>query len=842
MRVFISWLVLILIASLPAAAASDWARLLHDAEGTAIWVESSAHKAWPDDAPPMARGRAVELAGARGERVCFQLVFRSQAELRPEVGLEPLKGPVPITPGPKAVRYVGWTTGNLRSGAAGRLGLLPDPLMEQPVAVPAGRTAACWVQLDVGEAPAGKYTGRVRMRLANADVSFPVQLTVWDLQVPATPTIQVKANVWGNYLKNFDKRDPAVAMADYTADLLDHRVTVGTFATDFKLTSDGGVEINLEGLADRIRQQVAQGFQRFWIPSAFLGDASGWQHRRPWKGLDPATPEFEKAYADYVRKLADHLRAEGLLDRMFIEFWDEPAPEYYDRINRISEIIRKAAPDLKIFTSEQPEPELDAAIDAWCVALPNWYNEERAEQFRARGDELWCYDNFRFATDYPAMHMRSYPWVVAKQRFAGVLWWCINYWRGDPYKDATPEPVPSATGGMYTYTPGNGSLLYPNPAGEGPPVDSLRWEQFREGLEEAELLLALTKARGEVARKLGEPAFDAHRHTRELAGLIAPSVAAHDAGAAALEETRRLLAEELLSVAQAPLLLCHMDPLTDGPTMLEQVRVVGLADEKATVMVNGNPAQRDGTRFGAEAPLKVGPNEIKVVARGGGATKTVSLQATRTTERLEQVRALFASIRTWGPDLSEMARQLESDVAAGRYSDAAGLALLKQARQRIHDWIMERTLLPNGAFEKGLEGWNNSGDLALAVSDEAFFGTHSLHLRDESPEQMIQYFSDYLPAKPGQDYLLSASALVKSASGPRNRAFRVSVQFFADDKYLPGCERGLHWNQAGDDWQTMTVRATAPAEANRLRATIVSYKENVGEALLDDVAIMEIER
>ncbi|MBU0607176.1 MAG: DUF4091 domain-containing protein, partial [Armatimonadetes bacterium] len=433
-------------------------------------------------------------------------------------------------------------------------------------------------------------------------------------------------------------------------------------------------------------------------------------------------------------------------------------------------------------------------------------------------------------------------WVVAKQRFAGVLWWCINYWRGNPYENATPEPVETPGGRMYSYTPGNGSMLYPNPAGEGPPVDSLRWEQFREGMEEAELLLALTRARAEVAAKLGDPSFDAHRHTRELAGLVAASVADYDPDAAHFEAARAQLAYELRTTGAAPLMLCHLDPLTDGPTTREQLQVVGLAADGASVSVAGKPAVRQGRAFTANVALAVGRNRIPVVARAGKATKTVTLTAVRTTALLEQLRSLFADMQRWGPDLSALRGQLESLVDAGKYADAQGQGLLRQARASLHDWIAGRTVLPQGSFEDGLKGWNNAGDIACTVSDTAFSGAHSLQVRDDSRDKMIQYFSDLLPAQPGQDYLLVGSGLVKAATGARNHTFRVSIQFFAGGKYLGGCERALFWNQRNDDWETQSVHATAPADADHLRATVVSYKENVGEALLDDLAIVAVDR
>jgi hypothetical protein len=92
-----------------------------------------------------------------------------------------------------------------------------------------------------------------------------------------------------------------------------------------------------------------------------------------------------------------------------------------------------------------------------------------------------------------------------------VEWWAISQWKSDPWT------VPN----QYAPQNGGGFFLYPTPDRTGPPIDSLRWESYREGVEDYDLLTLLTQ---EEARN-GAPGT-----AQELVSRVAlsPSEASRD--------------------------------------------------------------------------------------------------------------------------------------------------------------------------------------------------------------------------------------------------------------------------------------------------------------------------
>jgi hypothetical protein len=82
--------------------------------------------------------------------------------------------------------------------------------------------------------------------------------------------------------------------------------------------------------------------------------------------------------------------------------------------------------------------------------------------------------------------MRLIPWTLGRHGIKGYMFWSVNYWTTDPWKD-------TAQNGSYM----RGTLLYPDPK-TGEPVNSIRWELFREGLEDFETLRMLRTAMDET--------------------------------------------------------------------------------------------------------------------------------------------------------------------------------------------------------------------------------------------------------------------------------------------------------------------------------------------------------
>jgi hypothetical protein len=81
--------------------------------------------------------------------------------------------------------------------------------------------------------------------------------------------------------------------------------------------------------------------------------------------------------------------------------------------------------------------------------------------------------------DFSLLKTRILHWINWRYRLPGYLHWGLNYWTQDPFHgDRIRGDLP----------PGDCWIVYPGPDG---PIESLRWEQMREGLQDFELLWML---------------------------------------------------------------------------------------------------------------------------------------------------------------------------------------------------------------------------------------------------------------------------------------------------------------------------------------------------------------
>lgn len=146
-----------------------------------------------------------------------------------------------------------------------------------------------------------------------------------------------------------------------------------------------------------------------------------------------------------------------------------------------------------------------SAVDIW-VVLPMQYVHSSAEltAVRARGNEVWSYnaavqDAFspKWLIDYDPIGYRLQAGFLSQSLgLTGLLYWRIDRWDGDVWKNINNQGVFSA--GNY---PGEGLLVYPGgPAGVPGVVPSLRLKQLREGVQDYEYVELLKHlGRGEWA-------------------------------------------------------------------------------------------------------------------------------------------------------------------------------------------------------------------------------------------------------------------------------------------------------------------------------------------------------
>lgn len=262
-------------------------------------------------------------------------------------------------------------------------------------------------------------------------------------------------------------------------------------------------------------------------------------------GFGEDTPHYQALFSDYCTQVQEHLRRKGWLDKAYVYWFDEPAPKDYAFVNNGFARLKAAAPDIPRMLTEKVETELIGGPNIWCP-ISYQYDHERAEQRRERGEKFWWYvctgPKAPYCTlfiDHPGTEMRVWLWQTWQRRIDGILVWQSNYWTSSaayPDPDRPQNPYEDPMGWMSGYsTPagqkrpwgnGDGRFIYPPvaaadgrpgaPVLEGP-VDSIRWEMLRDGIEDYEyfvILKRLLEAKGDR--------LDAARGERYVAMLDVP--------------------------------------------------------------------------------------------------------------------------------------------------------------------------------------------------------------------------------------------------------------------------------------------------------------------------------
>jgi hypothetical protein len=208
-------------------------------------------------------------------------------------------------------------------------------------------------------------------------------------------------------------------------------------------------------------------------------------------------------------------------DKAYVYWFDEPDPKDYEFVMNGFKKIKEAAPGITRMLTEQVEPALVGGPDIWCMVSPE-YKQEPVEARRKEGDKFWWYictgPQAPFCglfIDHAATELRVWLWQTWQRHISGILIWESNYWNSEtayPDKDNPQNPYEDPMGWQVGYgTPvgtkkpwgnGDGRFIYPpESAANGkpakpviePPVDSIRWEMLRDGIEDYEYHAMLSR-------------------------------------------------------------------------------------------------------------------------------------------------------------------------------------------------------------------------------------------------------------------------------------------------------------------------------------------------------------
>jgi len=272
------------------------------------------------------------------------------------------------------------------------------------------------------------------------------------------------------------------------------------------------------------------------------------------------TPEYNKLHKLVFGPMIKHLQGKGWLDEAYSYWFDEPTEEQYPYVIEGMKLLKESCPGLTRLLTEQPEPPLYGYVDLWVPVLSN-YNAERCHQRQAAGDQVWWYvccgpvapypNNF---IDHPAINHRIRFWMMEKYGVAGSLYWSATYYRQAKGALRNPWESPmsiSPDGGRWGN--GDGMLLYPpvrKPSQEPvikPPVDSIRWELLREGLEDREYMWILEQR---IAKASPDARQRAQQALKQTVDSLVTSLTGYETDPQKLYAARRVLAQAIEHLGQ----------------------------------------------------------------------------------------------------------------------------------------------------------------------------------------------------------------------------------------------------------------------------------------------------
>jgi Domain of unknown function (DUF4091) len=506
------------------------------------WVVNPLEKIRPFAMVPNDPQRSVELSAARNEFEPFQLALRSEGKDLASVDVEVsdlrATGGAEIANSNITIYFEHFLDLTKPSTEDSEGGLWPDALIPRidryanerrnafPFALPHDVTQPLWVDVFVPpQAPAGRYTGTVRITSAGKTVAnVAIRLMVRRFALPSTSSLKSSFGLNGvAALKQHRGR--------YTDDAELYSITrmYATAALMHRISTHGG----------SMAPPKMGGSEIEW--SAYDAEISPALNGTLLKGNDPLagaratsvelrTPvsfESDQQRERYWTAWTRHFEKRGWLDRLFLYLWDEPSKQDFTKVLAMGKSSVRADPRIRNLITTPFRSDLADVIRVWvplvnCLERKPGYDDFCAEappidayfrQERNTSTSLWTYQSCAshgcnitggsyfigwpsYMVDAPGAANRVMEWISWKYHIDGELYFSMNEAYGrvnDPWADIR------LFGGN-----GDGTLFYPGkPARIGGrtdiPVESIRLKLIREGMEDYEYLSLLERLRGREA-------------------------------------------------------------------------------------------------------------------------------------------------------------------------------------------------------------------------------------------------------------------------------------------------------------------------------------------------------
>lgn len=509
----------------------------------------------------------------------------------------------------------------------------PEYLMaERQMDIPKGTFKAIWLTIRIPfSAAAGNYSGRLKVRCPQGEESIPLNLTVYPFTMPEERHLKVaewySTSEFGRFHGIEEEYSPAwfAMLGTYAANMVAHRQNVFRVpltAVEIIRKEGGELEFDFK-LFDRIAEVFWNTGKMECLETGFLtkfGEGDWFSSEILLKdisvtdeaGGDQVTLSGSEVVPDLLQALESHLRQKGWLEKTLFHVKDEPSIHNALAWMEMSEYVHRYAPDLRRLDAIETAYLLDEIE----VAIPKldeigvWYESFR--EWQEEGNELWFYTVGIYqgsffpnkTIDVPVIDSRIMHWLNYRFDVTGYLHWGWNRWNEDPYMET----------GMHI---GDGWHVYPVRDGV---LNSLRWEQMRNGLQDYEYFWLLEKKVRELRDSLGSR-FDwiePKSRGKEITGRVVTTLSEHSYDPRVLYDAKREVIEELIEFDTSPRIYFQTDPPENTTiTNRSSVAVMGWTEPGTKIVVNGKelPVSEQGL-FMEQFHLYPDSPDIKVEATG----------------------------------------------------------------------------------------------------------------------------------------------------------------------------------------------------------------------------------
>lgn len=505
-------------------AVSPTGAQLADTEGLLIWRELPSWKVLEQEQPPPRRDPGVALSAAKGEYEPFQLVLRGK-EAMPYTQMagmtlefSDLKQTDGSVIGKDRFKYAVAEYVDLRSPRGlGWSGRTPDALIDRRwfTCRPNANTVL-WVTLKIpADAAAGEYAGAIQVyhgmgRRRAVKATVPIELRVFDFTMPEERhfTAWLPFNSRRGIDLLYKGQDTTAIYERYRSSTREHRAGF-RFVYPSVRFKEGSAEIDRLSL-DYFEAQLREHFEVVKMPAVdarSFNIGAGHKLLKTYFGepSEVLKPLWRARYRKLAEVLREFLTERGWQDRVIFELYDEPYTQDIPVIAECVKILRDAFPEIRVtYAAMWFDPRLYGLVNVWMTG--GGYAHLPAQRRRAAGDIIW-FGNNRFANvDCLAAQFRLTWWRYWVDGIAGCNHWTIGEcpdWRG------------KGRWGRNRVA----SWILP---GEDGPIDTVRWELTREGLEDYEYLWLLEQAVKEAKTRRGGEATvaEAQRLLKEVGKLV----------------------------------------------------------------------------------------------------------------------------------------------------------------------------------------------------------------------------------------------------------------------------------------------------------------------------------